>query len=285
VNEARALKDAPMPPTFWESVLLGAIQGVCGLLPISASGHLALADMLFGVSSRGVTFEVWLGFGMLLAVLVVLRSRIKAALVDGLAALRQPSLFSTTPGARDALVMLLAAVPSALASFTLRHVVERFGQAPLAVGLGFLVTAAILLAAHFAKPGRAEQPGVVGALAMGVAQGVAALPGLSPIAATLTVALLFGVRRERAFELGLLVTVPVAVAQPLVLALGAPQVAVAPELVGPAAVACVMAFLTGVAALWLLRRSVAAGRLSWFAGWLVPVSLATLALAKAWPHG
>jgi hypothetical protein len=38
-------------------------------------------------------------------------------------------------------------------------------------------------------------------------------------------------------------------------------------------------------ALGLLRRAVMAGRLSWFAAWLVPVSLATLALAKAWPHG
>lgn len=285
VGAARALEDAPMPPTFWESVLLGAIQGVCGLLPISSSGHLALADVLFDVSSRAATLEVLLRLGTVLAVLVVLRLPVKAALADGFAAVRQPALFSTTPGARDALVMLLAALPSALASFALRDVVERWSHAPLALGLGFLATAAMLLGAHFAKPGSEEQPGVVGALLMGAAQGVAVLPGLSPLAATLLVALLFGVRRQRAFELALLVWLPVALGQLLALALGAPRAPVVPGLVGPAAVACVMAFLTGVPALWLLRRSVAAGRLPWFAAWLVPVSLATLALAKAWPHG
>jgi undecaprenyl-diphosphatase len=274
-----------MPPTFWESVLLGAIQGACELLPLSSSGHLALVDVLFGVSSPSATLAVLLRLGTLLATAVVLRGRLQAALVDGFAAVRQPSLFSTTPGARDALLMLLATPPSALLIWALRHVVERTSQAPLAIGLGFLATAVMLLATHFVKPGRAEQPGVAGALLMGAAQAVAVLPGLSPLAATLTVALLFGVRRERAFELALLVGVPVALGQLLTLALTAPGVALVPGLVGPAAVACVMAFLTGLLALWLLRRSVEAGRLSWFAAWLVPVSLATLALAKAWPHG
>lgn len=273
-----------MPPTFWESVLLGAIQGIAELLPLSSSGHLALADMLFGISGRAATFDVLLRTGTLLATLVVLRVRVKAALVDGFAAVRRPSLFSTTPGARDALVMLLAAVPSALVAWALGPVVERSSQAPLAIGLGFLASAGLLLGAHWAKPGRAEQPGVVGAVLMGAAQGVAVLPGLSPLAATLTLALLFGVRRERAFELALLVALPVGLGSLLVRALAAPRAAVDPSLVGPAAVACVVAFLTGLAALWLLRRSVAAGRLSWFAAWLVPVSLATLALATAWPH-
>lgn len=274
-----------MPPTFWESVLLGAIQGLAELLPLSVSGHLALADMLFGVSSPTAALDVMLRSGTLLATLVVLRARVKAALVDGFAAVRQPSLFSTTPGARDALVMLLAAVPSALLGWALQPAVERSRQAPLAIGLGLLATGVLLLGAHFAKPGRAEQPGVVSALLLGVVQGVAVLPGLSPLAATLLLALLFGVRRERAFELALLVALPVALGSLLLRALTAPSAAVVPSLVGPAAVACVTAFLTGLAALWLLRRSVAAGRLSWFAAWLVPVSLATLALAKAWPHG
>lgn len=246
-----------------------------------------MADMLFGLSTRAVALDVLLRCGSLLATLVVLRLRVRAALVDGFSALRQPALFSTTPGARDALVMLLAVPPSTLSSWALRHVVERSSQAPLAIGLGFLVTGGLLLASHFTKPGRAEQPGVAGALLMGTAQGVAVLPGFSPLAATLLVALLFGVRRERAFELALLVALPVALGQLLTLAAfpGAPRAGVGAGSVGPAAVACVMAFLTGLPALWLLRRSVVAGRLSWFVAWLGPVSLATLALALAWPHG
>jgi undecaprenyl-diphosphatase len=274
-----------MPPTFWESVLLGAIQGLSELLPISRSGHLALAEMLFDVSSRTPALDLLLRAGTLLAMLVVLWAPLQAALGDGLAAVRRPSLFSTTPGARDALVMLLATLPSALVSFALRHVVERWSHSPLAIGSGFLGTGALLLLSSFAKPGRDEQPSVVGALLMGAAQGAAALPGFSSLAAPLTLALLFGVRRERAFELSLLVSLPPALGGLGLSALNVSRSGVASGLLGPAVLAGVAAFLTGLAALWLLQKAVAAGRLFWFAAWLAPVSLATLALATAWPHG
>jgi len=274
-----------MPPTFWESVLLGAIQGLSELLPLSSSGHLALLDVLFGISSRAAVVLVMLRLGTLLATIVALRHRLRAVLADGLAAIRQPALFSTAPAARDALVLTLATVPGALASWELRHVAASASEAPLAIGLGFVMTAAALVGSRFVKPGRAEQPGVVGALLMGAAQGVAVLPGLSPLAMTLTLALLFGVRRARAFELALLVTLPISLGQLVFLAVAAPSGGTAPSLVGPAATACVVAFLIGLGALGLLRRLVVLGRLSWLAAWLVPVSLATLALAKAWPHG
>jgi len=276
-----------MPPTFWDSVALGAIRGLVEILPISASGHLALADMLFGLSPRGLVLDVLLRVGTLLAIVTMLWPRLRVALRAGLAAVLEPSLFSTTPGARDALVLLLAAVPSCSLSFLLRHVVERFGHSPLVIGVGLLGTAAVLFGSRWTRLGLADQPGVVGALLMGVAQGLAVLPGLSATAATITLALWLGVRRERAFELALLVSLPASLATLAFELLGAErtQVTLTPSLVWPACVGCVAAFLTGLVALWLLRRSVAAGALPWFAAWLVPVSLATLALAKAWPHG
>lgn len=275
-----------MLPTFWESLALGAGHGLAEILPISASGHGALADMLFGVSPRALALDVLLRVGTLLAIVVMLWPRLKAAVQAGLAALLEPRLFSTAPGARDALVLLLAAVPGSSLSFLLRHVVERLGHSPLAIGVGLLGTAAVLFGSRWTKLGLAERPGVVGALLMGVAQGVAVLPGLSATAATITLALWLGVRRERAFELALLVSLPTSLVT-LVLELLAAErtrAALAPGLVWPAVVGCGAAFLAGLVALWLLRRSVAAGHLSWFVAWLVPVSLATLALAKAWPH-
>src|SRR6185436_14345675 len=81
-------------------------------------------------------------------------------------------------------------------------------DSPLALGLGFLGTSLVLAASSFAKTGSAEQPGIVGALLMGLAQGLTVAPGLSRSATTITVALLLGVRRERAFELSLLISLP-----------------------------------------------------------------------------
>jgi undecaprenyl-diphosphatase len=277
-----------MPATVWDSTVLGAIQGLTEILPVSRAGHVALAELLFDVEPRGLALDLLLRTATLLATLVMLWPQVRAALRGGFAGLLEPSRFATTPGARDAMVMLLAFVPSLTASVLLRESVQRFSHSPLVIGLGLLVTAGVLIGSRFAKPGREEQPGVVGALVLGAAQGLAALPGLSSIAMTLTLALLFGVQRARAFELSLLISVPATLGA-LVLGLWAaraePQPLLTPELLGPAAAGMLAAFLASLAALWLLRRSVAAGRLSWFATWLVPVSLATLALAKAWPHG
>jgi undecaprenyl-diphosphatase len=271
-----------MQAPVWESVVLGAIQGLTEFLPISSDGHLALTEMLFKFSSKGLALNVMLHVGTLLATLVMLWPRVRPALFDGLAACVKPSLFVTVPGARDALVVILASIPTALLGLGLRHSVERWTESPLAVGLGFLATSAVLIASRFAKNGDDEQPGVVGAVLIGIAQGLAVLPGLSRSASTITLALFLGVRRERAFELSMLMSLPAVLGATL---LEAPKAFSDPALLVPAALGAVVAFFVGLVALGLLRRIVVAGRFSWFAAWVVPVALATLALAKAWPHG
>jgi undecaprenyl-diphosphatase len=235
----------------------------------------------FDFSSRGLALNVMLHVGTLLATLVMLWSRVKPALRDGLAACVKPSLLSTVPGARDALVVVLASVPTAIMGFGLRDAVERWTESPLALGLGFLGTSVALLVSHFAKPGRLEQPGVLGALLIGVAQGLAVLPGLSRSATTITVALFLGVRRERAFELSMLMSLPAVLGATL---LEAPYALREDGVLASALVGSLVAFLVGMLALGLLRRIVVAGAFSWFAAWVVPVALATLALAQAWPH-
>lgn len=238
--------------------------------------------MLFEFSSKGLALNVMLHVGTLVATLVMLWPRVRPALFDGLAACAKPSLFVTMPGARDALVVILASIPTAALGLGLRHAVERWTESPLAVGLGFLGTSVVLIAAGFAKEGDDEQPGIAGALLIGFAQGLAVLPGLSRSATTITLALFLGVRRERAFDLSMLMSIPAVLGATL---LEAPRAFRDTSLLLPAAVGAVVAFLVGLLALGLLRRIVLAGRFSWFAAWVVPVALATLALAKAWPHG
>lgn len=265
-----------------ESVLLGAIQGLTEFLPISSDGHLALTEMLFDFSNKGLALNVMLHVGTLVATLVMLWSRVRPALVSGLAACLKPALFSTEAGARDALVVILASIPTALIGLGLRHSVERWTESPLAVGLGFLATSVVLIASRFARDGDDEQPGVVGALLIGIAQGLAVLPGLSRSASTITVALFLGVKRQRAFELSMLMSLPAVLGATL---LEAPKALADSGMWVPASVGALVAFLVGVLALGLLRRIVVAGRFAWFAVWMVPISLATLAMAKAWPHG
>lgn len=270
-----------MQPTLRESLLLGAIHGLSEFLPISSGGHLALAKLLFDLRAKSPALNLMLHVGTLLASLLVLWPSVKRAALGGAAALVQPSRLSTDPGARDALVVLLASLPTALIGFLLRDAVGRWFGSPLALGLGFLGTGVALLVSRLAGRGQEPQPGVLGALLIGVAQGCSVLPGLSRTAATLTLALLLGVRRERAFELSILVSLPAVAA--------AIAGAVPPALDGGglavAAAGALVAFAAGRLGLHWLRRAVVLGRLSWFALWVVPVSIATLALAAAWPHG
>jgi len=263
-------------------VLLGVLQGVTEFLPISSDGHLALAELLFEIEQGSLTFNVMLHAGTLIATLIVLRARVARAANEGARALIQPSRFRTTPGGRDALTVIVASIPTAIIGLLLRDAVETWTSSPLAVGLGFVATSAWVLSTHWVRPGQKDQPSLPGALLIGFVQGLAVVPGLSRSGGTIACALWLGVRPERAFELSFLMSLPAVLGAILLEsrhAFGAGNAfPVAPALVG-----AVAALFVGIVALLALRKVVVGGRFALFALWTVPVALATLAMALAWP--
>jgi undecaprenyl-diphosphatase len=265
---------------FAEAVLLGIVQGATEFLPISSDGHLALAEILFKIKG-GLAFNVMLHAGTLAATLLVLWNEVSRATSDGVRALVRPSRFSETAGGRDALVVILASIPTALIGFGLRDAVERWTDSPLVIGLGFLGTTAVLALAHFAAHGERDQPTLRGALLIGVAQGLAVLPGLSRSGSTIAVALLLGVRPQRAFELSMLMSLPAVVGA---IGLEARYVNLATFPFLSAAIGALTALATGVVALRLLRSVVGRGHFGWFAFWVGPLALATMAMGLAWPR-
>jgi undecaprenyl-diphosphatase len=269
-----------MPGAYLESLLLGIIQGITEFLPISSDGHLALAEILFDLKAGGLTFNVMLHAGTLVATLVMLRREVIAAVGGGLAALRRPRLFLESDGGRDALTVVLASIPTAAIGLLLRDAVESFTHEPLAIGLGFMGTALALVASTFARRGDKEHPTWLGALAIGFAQGLAVLPGLSRSGSTIALALFLGVRPARAFALSMLMSLPAIVGA---IGLEARHAFGGPFPVGPAALGAITAFGTGVVALLMLRHIVDRGRFGWFAFWVAPLSLATIALGLRWP--
>jgi len=259
------------------SILLGIIQGLTEFLPISSDGHLALAELVLGLEQSGLTLNVMLHAGTLVATLLVLRQRVLPAVADGTRACLRPARFSESAGGRDALVVILASVPTAVIGLLFRDAVERWTHSPVAVGLGFLGTAAVLISTRFAPKGEREVPSFVGALVIGVCQGLAVLPGLSRSGSTIAAAMWFKVRPERAFELSMLMSLP-AVAGAI--GLEARHLGRTPEAILPAAVGAAVALGVGVVALLLLRRVVMRGRFAWFAAWVLPLGLATLAFVR-----
>lgn len=264
-----------------EAFLLGLLQGISEFLPISSSGHLALAGMLFHVKDAGLTLNVLLHVGTLVATVIVLRQRLFLALQAGFRALIKPSLFSTDPGGQDAMFVVLASIPTAIIGLLLRDEVERWTSSPLMVGLGFLVTSGLLISTRFFRSGAIEHPSAWAAIALGIAQGAAVIPGISRSGTTIAFALFLGVQRGRAFELSMLMSVPAVLGAAL---LELPGAMGSFKGWGPGILGAFVACVSGVFAMLFLRRMVVSGSFPWFAIWVFPLAIATLVMASAWPH-
>jgi undecaprenyl-diphosphatase len=269
-----------MSQPFRDALLLGVVQGITEFLPISSDGHLALCELLFHVEEGSLTFNVMLHAGTFIGTLIVLRERAFRALSEGLRALFQPSRFRNTAGGRDAATVILASIPTAIIGLLLRDPVDIWTRSPLAVGLGFAGSSAWLISTYFVRAGEKEQPSLLGAVVIGLAQGLAVLPGLSRSGSTIAAALWLGVRPQRAFELSFLMSLPAVLGAIL---LEIPRALAESFPAGPALASAVMACLVGIAALLLLRQVIARGKFALFALWTVPLTVATIAMAAVWP--
>jgi undecaprenyl-diphosphatase len=265
---------------FEHAILLGILQGLTEFFPISSDGHLALAQMLLEVEGTGLTLAVLLHTGTLLATLIYFRERIASVFVDVWQSLKQGRLPAQGTAGWDAVFVTVATIPTGLIGLALRDTVASWIEQPLCTGFGFIITALILTSTLWARPGPVSSPSLWVAVLLGIAQGIAVTPGISRSGSTIAALLWLGVRSERAFELSMLMSIPaVAAAMLLELWAGDPlQGSALPLITG-----AIAAFGVGVVALRALRQVLARGHLAWFALWVLPLALATLALAKAWP--
>jgi undecaprenyl-diphosphatase len=225
-----------------EAAALAALQGLTEFLPVSSSGHLVLARSLLGAGTGGITFEVVVHVGTLIAVLAVY-ARDLAALVGGLlladrieAAFDNPLLAS---------VMLLA---TGAILYSTRSIPSRTTE----IGLG---------------PGRA--------LLIGASQAVAILPGISRSGSTIAAGLHCGLGRRQAARFSFLLAIP-AIAGAALLEVPKADFAVEwPPLLTGLAVSAIV----GYAALRLLLRFLDSGRIHLFAWYCWAAGAAGVILA------
>src|SRR5690606_6870029 len=110
------------------AIVLGIIQGLTEFLPVSSSGHLALAQMLVGLGEPSLTLSVVMHAGTLAATALLVRERLVAAVRDGLKAVTSPRSLTQTVGGRDVLVVVLASLPTAVIGLLMRGAVEKYTQ-------------------------------------------------------------------------------------------------------------------------------------------------------------
>ncbi len=182
---------------FVEALLLGLVQGLTEFLPVSSSGHLALFQALLGWKdpASNLAFNIAVHLGSLAAVLLFVRRELW-------------SMVTTAP--RLMLVLATATLPVAVLGLLLKDAVESISSNVAAVGGLLMVTAAILWFASRARDGshRAPTMPLSRALAVGFAQVLAILPGVSRSGATLAASLRVGLEREQAVRFAFLMAVP-----------------------------------------------------------------------------
>lgn len=188
-----------------QSIVLGVVQGLAEFLPISSSGHLRLIQDGLGWNAFGLAFDTMLHVATLLAVIVYFRR-------DLLGMVR--SAFSRDPDrAHDrklAWLVVLATVPTGIIGLAGSDWFE--GASLLFVGIAFLITSLILTASEMLSRKSlhdADQLSLLGAIGVGVAQGIAIMPGISRSGATMAAGLGLGLDREQAARFSFLLSGPI----------------------------------------------------------------------------
>ena len=259
--------------TILEAILLGLVQGLSEFLPVSSSGHLVLAQALFGIQPGDLVFEVIVHFGTLLAVFTVLGGRIRA-LASGCIRREAASL-------RMLMLLLVGTVPAGAAGFFFEdYVAFAFGSPVTASGC-LVATGIVLWSTRFVT-GRREEIGCVDALLIGLAQAFAILPGISRSGLTISAGLWRGVEGREAASFSFLLSIPVILGAT---ALKTGDLIAHPpdwNIVGYLVAGLVAAFVSGVVAIRWLFAMLRGGRLDRFSYYCWAIGSAALAIF--WLH-
>jgi len=194
--------------TALAAALLGAIQGLTEFLPVSSSAHLILARAFFGwdAGHLGLAFDVAVHAGTLLAVVAYFRRDLVAMTAAVPTAWRRDA----GPDGRLVQLVVMGTLPIVPAGLLYSERVEEALRTPsVAAAMLALGAAALLVVERLPSPRRDEASlGLAGALAIGVAQATALVPGVSRSGATIAVGMYLGMRRDAAARFGFLLGVP-----------------------------------------------------------------------------
>ena len=272
--------------TFFSSILLGFIQGVAEFLPISSSGHLAIAEHLLGMS--GVSdipefFDVLLHLGTLLAVFAAYWEDIRDMILElfaGVHDLARRTTPTPVPPARRMILLIVVGTLPLFVVLPIKDYIEGLSDNMLFVGVALLFTGCLLFASDRVGRGRKTErtASLLDVLLVGVAQAIATCPGISRSGTTVSAACFLGFDRKFALRYSFLMSIPAILGANILslkdaIAAGIPDGQLPVYLAGVAVSA-----LVGYACIRLLRFIAEKGRFGWFAYYCWAVGALTLIL-------
>ncbi len=185
---------------------MGAVQGITEFLPISSSAHLIVIPWLFNISEANVnplTYDVMLHFGSLLAVLVLYGKKFVRTVIEGLVDFRDGL------GTRSMLFKLIVAtIPAVIAGLFGKDLIEQYLRVPLIAAFMLALVAIMMILSERVAVDRSEITMPI-AIAIGIAQAIALVPGVSRSGITITMAIFLGIRKSEAVDFSFMLAIPI----------------------------------------------------------------------------
>ncbi|MGB4504144.1 MAG: undecaprenyl-diphosphate phosphatase [Syntrophaceticus sp.] len=194
--------------TIWQAVVMGIVQGLGEFLPISSSAHLVLVPWIFQWHDPGLTFDIALHLGTLVAVIGYFWrdwvDLIKGAFCNVFRGTR------TTEG-RLFWYLVIATIPGALIGFLLEDKAETVFRNPVLIAIMLILLGVILYWADRKGKKLTDVNSITlgQSLLIGVSQALAIIPGVSRSGITMTTGLIFGLTREAAARFSFLMSTPI----------------------------------------------------------------------------
>ena len=264
-----------------DMVILGLVQGLTEFLPVSSTAHLIFAEAFLGIPRPGILLEAVLHLGTALAALVVLWGEVRKLVTGwGMSITRKFPDATTQSYGRLAWLIILVTAITAAAGLTLERPLESMFGSVRGTAVQLVLTGGLLLIAQERGRRAMLDATPADAVAIGVAQAVAIVPGISRSGTTITAGMWMGLRKEDAARFSFLAAIPAVAGAGILglkdLRLGLGMGYTPAQLLTGFAVA---ALSGGVAIRWLLsvlRR----GRLSYFAAYCLLAGAAVLFFTK-----
>ena len=258
-----------------DALWMGILQGLTEYLPVSSSGHLAIASHFLGIEGEdNLSFTITVHIATVFSTLVVLWGEI-AWIFKGLFKGRM------NDETRYVINIIVSMIPVGIVGVFFKDEVEAiFGSGLLIVGCCLLLTALLLAFSYYYKPKQKAAISMRDAFIIGLAQACAVLPGLSRSGSTIATGLLLGNDKSKLAQFSFLMVMPPILGQALLdgiaLAQGeniAGDIPASSLLIG-----FIAAFVSGCLACKWMINIVKRGKLIYFAVYCAIVGLATLIL-------
>lgn len=212
-----------------KALLMGLIQGVTEFLPVSSSGHLAIFKQVLGINlDSGMYFDVMLHLGTLVAVIIVFREDIWGMIREFWGMLvtifanflvfivrrrgnTEYKYFKVINSSYRKLVLMviISTIPTGILGMVGSDLIEKASGTLWVVGMCLILTAVLLLLADKHPDGtmRIKDAPYSSAFILGIAQGIATMPGLSRSGTTIATGLMLGYNKKLAVKYSFIMSI------------------------------------------------------------------------------